>query len=107
MNEVTAQALAKWLENSERPRPVLLDVREPWEVDICQIDGALMMPMNTVPDRLSELDPEAPIVCICHHGVRSLRVAEYLDKNGFSDVSNLRGGINAWAEEVDDSMPRY
>jgi rhodanese-related sulfurtransferase len=61
MNKVTAQALAKWLEGSERSSPVLLDVREPWEVEIWQIEGALSMPMQTVPNRLSELDLESPI----------------------------------------------
>lgn len=61
MNKVTAQALAKWLEGSERSSPVLLDVREPWEVEISQIEGALSMPMQTVPNRLSELDLESPI----------------------------------------------
>jgi rhodanese-related sulfurtransferase len=88
-------------------RPVLLDVREPWEFDTCHIEGAVPMPMNTIPVRLSELDEDASIVCICHHGARSMQVAAFLERNGFSDVTNLTGGIHAWALQVDKTMPTY
>ena len=90
---------------------VLLDVREPWEVALAtiRIDGAesLQMPMNQVPTRLAELDPARPIVCICHHGVRSAQVVAFLERQGFESVYNLAGGIEAWSAQVDASVPHY
>ena len=90
---------------------LLLDVREAWEVALAaiRIDGAasLHMPMNQVPARLAELDPARPIVCICHHGVRSAQVVAFLERQGFESVYNLTGGIEAWSAQVDASVPRY
>jgi rhodanese-related sulfurtransferase len=63
--------------------------------------------MNTIPARIEELDEGAEIVCICHHGARSLQVAAFLERNGFGKVTNLTGGIHAWAVQVDGSMPKY
>lgn len=65
------------------------------------------MPMNTIPDKLSELDTEQPIVCICHHGMRSMQIAVFLEQNGFTQISNLIGGVHAWAQQVDRTMPTY
>jgi rhodanese-related sulfurtransferase len=107
MQHLTAPELAIWLENTERVTPILLDVREQWEFQTCTIDGSLMIPMNTIPSKLSELDVEQTIVCICHHGVRSMQVALYLEQNGFGKVSNLTGGVHAWALHVDNTMPTY
>ena len=107
MQNLTTPGLAAWLENAAREKPVLLDVREPWEFETCHIDGALTMPMNTIPGKLSELDAEQPIVCICHHGARSMQVANFLAEAGLTRVYNLSGGIAAWAEEVDPAMARY
>lgn len=107
MQTVTAPELAVWLADNSRPRPVLLDVREPWEFQTCRIDGSVSIPMNTVPACLQELDDEAPIVCICHHGARSMSVAAFLERNGFANVINLTGGVHAWATQVDGSMPTY
>ena len=107
MQHLSAPELAQWLADAARPQPVLLDVREPWEYQTCHIDGATAMPMRTVPARLAELDPDLPVVCICHHGARSMQVAGFLEKNGFADVSNLTGGVHAWALLVDNSMPTY
>ena len=90
---------------------LLLDVREPWEVALAviRIDGAqwLDIPMNQLPARLSDLDPAQPIVCICHHGVRSAQVVAFLDRQGFESVYNLAGGIDAWSTRVDANVPRY
>jgi rhodanese-related sulfurtransferase len=86
---------------------VLLDVREPGETALCQIAGSKLIPMRDVPRRVGELDPKASIVCICHHGMRSAQVAGWLVGQGFSDVLNLSGGIDAWAEEVEPKMSRY
>ena len=92
-------------------RTVLLDVREPWEVDIAplRLEGAATrhIPLSQIPDRLSELDPTQPIVCICHHGVRSRQVVAFLERQGFESVYNLAGGIDAWSALVDPTVPRY
>lgn len=107
MLTMTAPELAAWLADDARPRPVLLDVREPWEFQTCHIAGSVPMPMNAVPARLMELDEDAPIICICHHGARSASVATFLERNGFTQVINLAGGMHAWALQVDSSMPTY
>ena len=93
--------------DSDSEPPLLLDVREPWEFDICRIDGARLLPMGEIVAGLGELDPERETVIVCHHGIRSLQVALYMEHRGFSQVINLRGGIAAWAQEVDPVMPTY
>ena len=107
MQNLTTPELAAWIEDAAREKPVLLDVREPWEFQTCHIDGSLTMPMNTIPGKLSELIAAQPIVCICHHGMRSMQVALFLEQHGFTKVSNLTGGIHAWAQQVDSTMPTY
>lgn len=87
--------------------PVLIDVREPWEANICRLPGAVLIPMRDLPARLNELNQEAETVVLCHHGVRSYHAARYLESRGFGDVINLSGGMAAWADEVDPAMPRY
>lgn len=107
MQNLTAPELAVWLADESRVKPVLLDVREPWEFQTCHIADSLLMPMNTVPARMQELEEDAPIVCICHHGGRSMSVASFLERNSFTNVINLTGGVHAWAQQVDSSMPTY
>jgi rhodanese-related sulfurtransferase len=107
MQQLTALQLADWMADTSRAAPVLLDVREPWEFETCHIAGSQLMPMNTVPARQEELDPETPVVCICHHGTRSMQVAAFLERSGFTGVSNLTGGVHAWAQQVDPAMPTY
>jgi rhodanese-related sulfurtransferase len=107
MRHLTAPELAQWLADAGRPQPLLLDVREPWEFQTCHIAGAQPMPMREVPARLAQLDADAPVVCICHHGARSMQVAAFLEHQGFSDVINLTGGVHAWALQVDPNMPTY
>ncbi len=102
-----APALAAWLADGSRERPLLLDVREPWEFATCRLDGSLPMPMNEVPKRFDEVDLDQPIVCICHHGARSMQVAAFLATRGASDVYNLTGGVAAWARQVDAAFPTY
>jgi rhodanese-related sulfurtransferase len=89
----------------------LLDVREDLEVQTACVtaDGFLLkhVPMNDVPSRLGELNTDAPIACLCHHGARSQRVAQFLTQNGFSNVSNIAGGIALWSNTVDNSIPQY
>jgi rhodanese-related sulfurtransferase len=86
---------------------VLLDVREPVEIEMAAVPTALHIPMREVPSRLAELDRETPIVVMCHTGRRSFMVAQYLVGNGFSQVFNLKGGIDAWSTEIDAQVPRY
>lgn len=107
MEHVSAVELAAWLADPSRPRPFLLDVREQWEFDTCHVDGAALMPMNSIPARIDDLDEEVAIVCICHHGARSMQVAAFLERNGFAQVTNLTGGMHAWALQVDNTMPTY
>jgi rhodanese-related sulfurtransferase len=107
MQHVTAPELATWIADADRPTPVLLDVREPWEIEKSSIAGVVPIPMNAIPARMQELDPEAAVVCICHHGARSMQVAAFLERQGFTDVSNLTGGIHAWALQVDPTVATY
>lgn len=88
-------------------KPILLDVREPWELRICRIEGALSLPMGQVPGGLDGLAREREIVVICHHGIRSFQVARYLEQKGFQRVINLEGGVAAWARDVDPGMATY
>jgi rhodanese-related sulfurtransferase len=87
---------------------LLLDVREPWEFQTAQIEGAKLMPMGDVPSRAhQELDPEDSIVVICHHGVRSMNVTAWLRQQGFEKAQSMRGGIDAWSRSVDPRVPLY
>ncbi len=96
-----------WRNDAARPAPVVVDVREPWEFAHCRIDGAISMPLSQLPARVAELPPAHDVILVCHHGSRSQQAALFLARNGFSRVYNLRGGVEAWALEVDPSMPRY
>jgi rhodanese-related sulfurtransferase len=104
--EINAQAL---LEILRQPNPpVLVDVREKWEFDTVHLDNSLLMPMGDVPSRAhAELDPDEPIVVICHHGARSLNVTMWLRAQGFEHVQSLAGGIDGWARAIDPAIPRY
>ena len=88
-------------------QPLILDVREPWEGDICSLPGARHIPMGRIPTSLQELDKDKEIVVLCHHGVRSYQVAYYLQHQGFNNLHNLQGGIDAWARQIDPTMPKY
>lgn len=107
MEHLTPAQLAAWLADPNRPRPLLLDVREPWEYDICHLPGARLVPMRELFERLASLSPEQETVVICHHGIRSYQVAKVLERQGFRAVYNLTGGLAAWARDVDASMPTY
>ena len=87
--------------------PVVIDVREAWELQLASIPGVVHVPMNQVPARLSELSRDAETVVMCHAGGRSLRVAHFLAAQGFTNVANLTGGISAWSEQVDATVPQY
>jgi rhodanese-related sulfurtransferase len=106
--EISNQELKQLLDAGNEGKCVLLDVREPWEYQEARIEGSILIPMGDVPSRAhQELDPEARIVAICHHGVRSMSVTAWLRDQGFEQAQSLRGGIDAWAIELDPSIPRY
>ena len=104
--EITPEAFAQGGQN--QPSPLLLDVREPWEYQTASIPNSLFMPMGDVSSRAhTELDPDAPIVVMCHHGARSLNVTLWLRDQGFTHAQSLSGGIDAWSRTVDPNVPRY
>ena len=104
--EITADAYAKL--RSETPAPLLLDVREPWEYATASIAGAVNIPMGEMTSRAhAELDPDHPIVVLCHHGARSLSVTMWLRNQGYDHVQSLAGGIEHWSRAIDPTVPRY
>ena len=107
MQHITAPELAAWLADPSRPKPLLLDVRENWEFETCHLEGSTQIPMNLIPIRVSELDDDREIVCVCHHGARSAQVAMFLESRSYTKVFNLQGGIDAWSRQVDPKVPTY
>jgi rhodanese-related sulfurtransferase len=86
---------------------ILVDVREQWEFDICQIKGAILIPMGEIAISYENLDKDSKIALYCHSGVRSMHVADFLLSKDFDSVANLQGGIDAWAQEIDTTVERY
>ena len=103
--EISPAELKKRLDAGEKF--LLIDVREPWEYETCRIEGAKLMPMRTIPANLQSLDVEEPVICYCHHGMRSLDVAVWLQKQGVESARSLAGGIDKWSAEIDPKVPRY
>jgi rhodanese-related sulfurtransferase len=87
--------------------PALLDVREPWEVEICRLPDSLNIPLAQLPDRLDAVPRDTLLVVLCHHGMRSRQAVQWLRANGVAKAVNLTGGIDAWARQVDSSMRTY
>jgi len=106
MRELSPDECKKHLEQAETS-PLLLDVREPWEYRIVHLEGSQLVPMREIPAIVDALDRHQEIIVICHHGIRSRQVALFLEHQGFSDVVNLSGGLDAWARHTDTSMPTY
>ena len=104
--EMSAAVLYEYLQNLTI-KPLLIDVREPWEYQTCHIKDSVLIPMRQIPTALNELDPDRETVLICHHGIRSRSVSTFLTNNDFTQIINLSGGIDEWAKTVDDSMPVY
>ncbi|MGH8671317.1 MAG: rhodanese-like domain-containing protein [Burkholderiales bacterium] len=107
MQQIAAPVLRAWLDNAARTKPLLLDVREAWEFVRCHIDDSQLIPMAQLPQHVNGIAHDAEVVVICHLGVRSLHAARFLERSGITWVYNLAGGIDAWAREVDPTMPRY
>jgi len=111
MREFSALQLKAYLDNCQlepdSSQPLLLDVRQPWEVDVCKIENSVFIPMAQIPSRIDSLAPDQETVVICHHGIRSRSVGRYLEQNGFNNVINLSGGVAQWAKTVDSQMLTY
>ncbi len=111
IDQVRPADLAAWFAQDADATPVLLDVREPWELQTASVAPAgftlVAIPMNEIPGRLAELGEGQRIACLCHHGARSQRVAAFLNQNGFDQLANVAGGIDAWSSQHDPSVPRY
>ncbi len=116
MQHITPPQLADWIQAAQAQLPdgqlpVVLDVREPWELQTASVKAngfeLVAMPMRSVPARLNELGRSHPIACLCHHGGRSAQVAMFLMNNGYEHVVNIQGGIDMWSRTVDPTVPRY
>ena len=108
MSNVPAVSVEQLSEMMKSPKPpYVLDVREKWENDLCQLPQNHLIPLGTLPARVAELPKDQPIVVHCHHGGRSSRAVGYLMQQGFSDVYNLTGGIHAWSQKIDPSVKTY
>jgi rhodanese-related sulfurtransferase len=107
IDHVTPTQLSDW----QPGQITVLDVREPAELAVASVKpegfALLAIPMGEIPARLAELDRDQPIACLCHHGARSMRVAQFLAQQGFEHVANISGGIDAWSQLRDPSIPRY
>jgi rhodanese-related sulfurtransferase len=106
MRELSALELKTHLDTCDE-QPLLLDVRQPWEFDVCRIENSVLLPMSQIPAEFGSLDRDRETVVICHHGIRSRRVGQYLEQAGFSNIINLSGGVAQWAQTVDSKMPTY
>jgi rhodanese-related sulfurtransferase len=105
LKEISVEELKARRDSGDNP--LVIDVREAWELQLAQIPGVVHVPMNEVPARLTEFSKDAETIVMCHAGSRSMRVAQFLVKQGFTNVANLAGGISAWSESVDATVPRY
>ena len=105
--QLSPSEVARWRADASREAPLVVDVREPWEVELCHIDGALAIPLGDIERRAGELPRDRPVVMVCHHGGRSQHAATLLAAAGFTRVHNMRGGVEAWALEIDPTMKRY
>jgi rhodanese-related sulfurtransferase len=106
-SQITVAQLQTMLRSSADEKPHMLDVREPWEWQLARIDGAENRPMGQIPGAVDDLDKTRSTVVICHHGTRSLQVVAFLQRQGFTNLHNLQGGIDAWSREIDPTVALY
>jgi rhodanese-related sulfurtransferase len=112
IDQIQPSQLSDWISSKAlHGATVVLDVREPYEVQTASVTAngfeLLTLPMGYVVEKLSELDKDRPIACLCHHGSRSMQVAAYLSSQGFTNLANIEGGIHAWSSQVDPNVPTY
>ena len=104
IEDLTPQEFQQSIEDESN---ILIEVREKTELDIGKINGAINMPMSSITETFSDLDPSLSYSIYCHHGMRSMQVANFLLSKGFQSLSNLKGGIDAWSREIDNAVERY
>lgn len=107
ISQIAPSELHAWRADAARPAPLVVDVREPWELERCALSDSVHVPMHELPARLAELPRGRDVVVVCHHGVRSRLAARFLAGAGFDPVWNLAGGVEAWAADVDPALTRY
>lgn len=112
IDQIQPSQLPDWISSkSASGNTVVLDVREPYEVQAACVTSngfeLVTLPMGSIVEKLSELDKDRPIACLCHHGSRSMQVAAYLSSQGFTHLANIEGGIHAWSSQVDPNVPTY
>jgi rhodanese-related sulfurtransferase len=112
IDQIQPSQLPDWISSkSASGDTVVLDVREPYEVQTACVTAngfeLVTLPMGSIVEKLSELDKDRPIACLCHHGSRSMQVAAYLSSQGFTHLANIEGGIHAWSSQVDPNVPTY
>ena len=105
IREISVEELKARRDGGEKP--LVIDVREDWELQLARIPDVVHVPMSQIPARIGEFPRDAEMIVMCHAGGRSMRVAQFLVNQGFTDVANLAGGISAWSEAVDATVPRY
>ena len=103
--EITPKEVKARLERGEKL--LLVDVREPHEHALCRIEGAVLIPMGTIPANLQKLDVDEDVICFCHHGMRSMDVANWLRSKSIKKAKSIADGIDRWSAEVDPNVPRY
>jgi rhodanese-related sulfurtransferase len=104
--QITAKEVSERIARGDKL--LLVDVREPWEYDLCRIPGAKLIPLGTIPANLNTLlDVDDEVICYCHHGMRSLDAAVWLRQQGVESAKSMAGGIERWSGEIDQSVPRY
>lgn len=103
--EISPREVKERLDRGEKV--LLVDVREPWEYAQCRIAGSVLIPMGTIPANLQQLDGDDDVICYCHHGMRSLDVANWLRSQGVTSAKSMAGGIDRWSVEIDPAVPRY
>jgi rhodanese-related sulfurtransferase len=112
IDQIQPSQLPDWISSkSASGNTVVLDVREPYEVQTACVTAngfeLVTLPMGSIVEKLSELDKDRPIACLCHHGSRSMQVVAYLSSQGFTHLANIEGGIHAWSSQVDPNVPTY
>jgi rhodanese-related sulfurtransferase len=103
--QIDVRALARWRDDGLAH--AVLDVREPWETEMCLIPGSLCVPLGEIPSSVDKIPTDRPVAVVCHHGMRSMQAVAWLRRNGYENVTNLAGGIDAWARQIDPSMSTY
>jgi len=107
IRELAPAELRRWRADPQRRAPLVVDVREDWELERCALSDSMHVPMRELPARLGELPRDRDLVVVCHHGVRSRFAARFLAGAGYAPVFNLTGGVEAWAADVDPTLARY